>query len=482
MKANKKIATIGYQIPGNSNLLLDFRSKKSLMDYDIVLFSPNLPYYQLSSAESGYYRGLPCYGDSGSFELLEDMEHWKKELINALQAGKTVYFLMTNLENFYIDSGSRSSTGTGKNRVVSISVSPYNNYELLPIKIGKLVTGSGSKILPTKYFLFNEFFEKFKAHMEYKVYIENPPQSEIIFTGSDTTKILGLNVNYGAGNFVALPYIEYDFDKFTETEKSKNSKGSADRDDENNKVWTKSAIKFGSDMLDLLISIDDALKKDSKQSSKPLWANNEKYRVEKELTILNEMKNNDNSIRDLTDKNIQLESELQEAGRIDKLLYEQGKPLEDAISLALEVLGFSTENYNDGNLEIDHVINSPEGIRCIGEAEGKDSKDINIDKMRQLLDSLTEDSLRDDVDEKAIGILFGNAQRLVDPSSRTMDFTEKCKKTAKRENIALVRTVDLYFVVKHLLHNQDKNYQESCRKAIFDQVGGIVKFPKYKYN
>ena len=82
-------------------------------------------------------------------------------------------------------------------------------------------------------------------------------------------------------------------------------------------------------------------------------------------------------------------------------MYESGKPLENAVIKALKILGYSAENYDDGKLELDQVIISPEGDRFIGECEGKDNKDIDITKFRQLQDGLNADFEREEVSEKA---------------------------------------------------------------------------------
>jgi hypothetical protein len=86
---------------------------------------------------------------------------------------------------------------------------------------------------------------------------------------------------------------------------------------------------------------------------------------------------------------------------LQDLLFEQGKPLENAVTKALRILGFEAENYDDGELELDQVITNSEGHRYIGECEGKDNKDIDITKFRQLLESLNADFDREEVEEKA---------------------------------------------------------------------------------
>lgn len=159
------------------------------------------------------------------------------------------------------------------------------------------------------------------------------------------------------------------------------------------------------------------------------------------------------------------------------MLFETGKSLENAVTKALKILGYSAEGYDDGRLELDQIIISPEGDRFIGECEGKDNKDIDVSKFRQLQDALNEDFAREEVNEKAYGILFGNPQRVINPLDRMLDFTEKCKRGAEREKIALVKTPDLFNVVKHVLESGDEKFKAECRKAIKEQLGKVIEFP-----
>lgn len=160
------------------------------------------------------------------------------------------------------------------------------------------------------------------------------------------------------------------------------------------------------------------------------------------------------------------------------MLYEKGKALENAINRAFRILGYTSENFNDGTLEIDHVIISPEGERFIGECEGKDTSAISIDKFRQLEENIQSDLQREEVEAPAIGILFGNGFRLTKPEDRSEQFTTKCLNSAKRGTI-LIRTPDLYKVAKYLSENKDDEYAKACRDAILAGKGSIVNFPNH---
>lgn len=172
-----------------------------------------------------------------------------------------------------------------------------------------------------------------------------------------------------------------------------------------------------------------------------------------------------------------LEAEMEEARLLQGLLYETGKPLEDAIIKALRILGFEADNYTDTESEFDAIIKSHEG-RFLGEAEGKDNKGINIEKMSQLERNIQEDFSRDDMDEYAKGILFGNAYRFKPLSERNEYFTAKCIAAAKRLGTALVRTPDLFAIAKYISESQDLSYATICRKKMLDTSGEVVVFPQ----
>jgi hypothetical protein len=147
-----------------------------------------------------------------------------------------------------------------------------------------------------------------------------------------------------------------------------------------------------------------------------------------------------------------------------------------AILEALKAIGFKTSQYRDGDSEFDVVFECKEGS-LLGEAEGKDNKPINIDKLRQLEMNIHEDFARDSVDEIAKGVLIGNAYRLLPLKDRGDFFTQKCLSASNRSNTALIRSIDLFTVAKFLTGKQNKSFAKKCRQAILESTG-IVVFPE----
>lgn len=461
----RQLFTIGYEIPGYSDNYVDFNLKKSLMDADILLILPEslCPCVDYGSWVNFSSGGGGCYNVSTSQEYEEKISHLKKELKDFLQSGKSIFVFLSKKESYSLAS-SVFSPRKGQN---SYNTYTKNNYDFLPISIGTLVSAYGKHIEFSGEPIFHDFYEKFKNNLEYKLYVENISNAQIIFTGKDKTKILGSIHKVGNGHIITLPCLRYDEDAFTEY-----------KEEEKKNYWTKDAIEFGNNFMDCLINIDQQLIQDLEKTPIPEWAQRELFSTSKALLIEKEINGNEQKIEKIKSENKELEQNLIEENILKDLLFEQGKPLENAVIKALNILGYIAENYDDGKLELDQVILSPEKYRFIGECEGKDRKDINITKFRQLLDSLNEDFARDDVEKKAFGILFGNPERLEEPNNRTLNFTEKCKNAAKREKIALVKTFDLFMAVKYLSENKNEKFKKSCRDAIYKGLGGIVEFPK----
>ena len=112
------------------------------------------------------------------------------------------------------------------------------------------------------------------------------------------------------------------------------------------------------------------------------------------------------------------------------------------------------------------------------EAEGKDNKEIDIIKCRQLSGNVDEYFEKFNMFPK--GILFGNAKRLEEPHNRGSFFTEKCRIFSEQKKLVLIKTIDFYIALKNILDNKDAEYKQICRNAILNKDYGILEFPQYK--
>ena len=131
----KKILTVGFQLASDDAEDEEFTSRTSLLDWDIVLFKPLIDQF-ISYADQ--YKGKPSLSDSQSFRLKEACEHWRREIKQAVESGKTVIVFLAPVEEVYIDTGDRQYSGTGRNRSTTRIVAPYNNYKSIPVELGPI--------------------------------------------------------------------------------------------------------------------------------------------------------------------------------------------------------------------------------------------------------------------------------------------------------------------------------------------------------
>jgi hypothetical protein len=461
----KEIISVGFEIPSSYETKnLNLRSSASLSDGDIVIFLPRVHYNEYYTDHNDF-QGKTLYNEMSSSDIRDNINHWIKEISGLVKTGKTIFFILEEKKDFYIYKKGNNF----KEKEI------HNNYFFIP-KISNLNiqfhSSKGSKIFPSNE-IIKGFYNEFKDLLECETYIEIKEDIDNLFyplfTTKNKEKILGGVYKFkNNSHFVFLPLLNFNRKEFIERKKDK-------------EYWTDQAMITGTNYINYLIQIDKILKSESNKTPKPSWLSKSEFDLEMSKKIKAKIKVNNDKISKLKNENETFLVELEEQEILKDLLFETGKPLENVVIEALKILGYKAENYDDGKLELDQIILSPEGDRFIGECEGKDNKDIDITKVRQLIDSINQDYFNHDGRiNKSPGILFGNSQRLIPPDERTLDFTQKCKDSAKRENLALIKTVDLFEIVKYLKENKDEKFKKECRDTIKKGLGEIIQFPKIK--
>lgn len=468
----KEYKGIGFNIPSENDDFIGLDSFASLADTDIAVFCPDLSTtsystYDDNSLKRGEYEGKKLYNKESSVLIKEHSNHWKKELLHFVETGRTLFVILPRKSDFCIYTGTKEFSGTGKNQKTKHHVAQFSNYNFLPFNFLEYHTASGKNVTP-KSDLIKDFFSHFKDLISYEVYLESQEELKEVFTTKNGDRMLGAMFKVKDGFVIFLPNFNFNDQKFSEHSKESNEE-----------FWTNTAIKRGKILINSFVSIDNSLRSEKAKTPKPEWVEKDEYSVEIAVKTKKLIRKVAKDIEKKTKELKELNSVLGEQESLKDLLFETGKPLESAVIKALRALGYKADNYNDGELELDQIILSPEGHRYIGECEGKDNKDIDVSKFRQLSDGLNADFEKETVTEKAYGLLFGNPQRLLSPNERTLDFTLKCKTGAKREKIGLIKTSDLFKVCKIVLEKNDIEFAKKCRDAIHNQLGEIIIFPDY---
>ncbi len=307
------------------------------------------------------------------------------------------------------------------------------------------------------------YWAEFGGSSEYKTQI-NPKSLTAAITTKAGDKAVGAvgSAKASTGSLVLLPYLDLDRDDFY------------DEDDENG--WSEEAKRFGKRLTKAIRALDKAIRGAGVASPPPEWSYGSLYEFDRERDLRTALLDAERKFEEAGKERDAIRQQVSAAGEDRRLLYEQGVPLENAVIHGLIALGFRTERYKDNQSEFDVVFTCDEG-RLLGEAEGKDNKAINVEKLRQLSMNIMEDVQREEVTSPAKPVLFGNGYRLTEPDKRPPQFTDKCISAASVNSTVLVPTSELFAVVRYLANNPSSDFGRRCREAILTGVG-MVKFPE----
>lgn len=459
----KKILAVGLPLASDDVEFAEFNSKTSLLDWDVILFSPNINDFIGYGSEK--FQGKPSLNSTASFELQECCEHWRREIKEAYESGKTVITYLPSLVEVYVDTGKREYSGTGRNQKTTIKVAPYNNYDALPVNLSPVSTvgasmklsDKGAEILAPYWTEFGEV-SRFNAVLTDK----SVPAAIVTRTGA---KVVGAiyRSKVSPGALILLPDIDFEGICF-------------DTNDEDETYETEAGRQFCARFIRATVALDRAVRTSAEVTPEPSWAADDKFVLSSEYVLKAQLLDVEQQLEAAQRRKEELLDALRDAGSLRGLLFEKGKLLENAIISALKIMGFTASSYKDSESEFDVVFESSEG-RLIGEAEGKDSKPVNIDKLRQLSMNVFEDLQREGVSKPAKAVLFGNGFRLQQLAERGDPFTEKCHASASTSSTALVATCDLFAPAQYLTEQHDPAYAEACRKALLATTGRVV-FPE----
>ena len=468
--AREKILSVGYNFPGGRVERIRLGSDQSLLDADIVIFRPRFCYAPHLSRQ-----GKPLFAEEDSLRVRESLAHWHRELEAALESGKTVLVFLSKPQEALVYTEEQKSYGSGRSRQLTRDIVTISSYGAIPLSSLKFIPASGFEMRAARDLGYLASYWSNYSHLSpYEGYLEGDfEEEEVILKTRSGDRIVGVGIRRDHGTLLLIPPLRYNLG----TPIEEDGEWAYREWDEEDEVWSDAADQFGRRLIDSLVQIHRALRSEVDITPPPDWSSEPVYRLEREDQLEAAIQATSSKIDLLQAEQRELEGELRKVRALRRLLYDQGNQLEEAILDTLKLFGFDAEPYRDADSEFDSVFKSPEG-RFLGEAEGKDKRPIHINKLRQLRLNLDEDFARDEVEEYAKGVLFGNPHRLQPLNKRPGDFTAKCYTSAKHSKIALVRTADMFGPARYLSENDDPGYAQLCREVIHQCEGQVVEFPE----
>lgn len=490
----EKILSVGINFEVDNCKYVSFDSSMSLSEWEIVVFFPDISYYYEFTDNT--FQGKPALAESFYSTIKEQLEHWKREILRAFNSNKTIIIVLNELQEIYVDSGERKYAEAGNERKVTRIFDSYSNYDAIPLKLNPVRLAGKSIRLAKNSKIISNYWNEFSALSEYKVIIREKLTSPLLLT--EEGKIAGAYAQNKSTNgaIILLPFLNF-YKNNSLGQKFIKSVIKIDRSlkptpDLSDDISERATAMFDNRVKQSTRSFDKPIKQSAAIDDKPAkqfpgfvpdspstpgWAKDSLFELPGESRIKKELLQIELKIDRLQKEKVALRSKISHEGIYRQLLFEKEKALKNIVLMSLKLLGFESLKYHDTKSGIDWVFQSDEA-RFMIEAEGSDSEAIGIEKLRQLEMKILEDYSRENVDKIAKGILFGNAFRLQKLNKRNDYFTTKCVMAAKRNRVALVRTPDLFWVVKYLCGERDAAYAKKCRLVILQSEGEIVNFPE----
>jgi len=382
----KAVATFGFELASDVVDQHDLDSRTTLLDYDIALFRPKLDGLVWQVMED--YLGKPCLDDAASFRLREACAHWRREIKQAVQVGKTVIVFLIEKQDVYIATGEKRQSGTGRNQKTTRVVELVSNYSMLPVDvIFTNAAGSVVRLTDMGAHWLASYWKDFGSSNGYKVQVapgtSNPIRIWLTTKGADLAVGGVVEAKKSGGALILLPDLDFEPPEFLDEVNDAT-------------VWTDAAHQFATRLVSSIVAIDKHRRAEGETTPELSWATLPRFALHAEQCLQSELVMAERRAEEAQAQVNSLKDELANAGHLRALLFEKGKPLENAIIQALTLMGFEAKPYKEGASEFD-VVFEKDGGRLLGEAEGKDTKAVNVDKLRQLAMNIHEDLCREEV-------------------------------------------------------------------------------------
>lgn len=256
--AKKNILTIGLSLADEGIEFSEFDSDISLLDWDIVLFKPDIDDY-LYRAES-MFQGKPCLSDDASFKLKAQSEHWRREIKSAVDHGKLVIVFLSELKQLSIATGEKQFSGTGRNQKTTRIVTDYDNYQPIPLSLKPFNSkGKEIKLSAKNSEIISAYWSEFSSVSSYSVILEGEYTPCLVTKHGDKTVGAIVRSKNSNGALICLPDIDFHRDSFFVGEE----------DEENEGAWTDEALQFSSKFIKSIVSLSKALNSQGELTPEP---------------------------------------------------------------------------------------------------------------------------------------------------------------------------------------------------------------------
>ena len=314
-----------------------YGSSASMLDYDVVLWEPEqvLAEY-LNHYYTTTYQGLHSFDEDGSFELLRAASRRRAEMTKFLELGRTLVIVVPADLSWFIDTGQRTTSGTGRNQKITRHVRSMNIAELLPVQL-QVSAAQGDEMELKLGEPFAGFWRSQRDRLYYSAVITAQPGT-VAATVERTDMPVAAIVREGNGTVVLIPTVWWPDVRRDDVE-----------DEEDGSITRSERRAMDEALTDALLQLVTELRAQSGEYSLPKWAAAVHLPAEPEQRAdLRQLQERLAKTQEAVDARRAAIGRLEER----KLLFTgTGVALEHIVEEALQALGFDVEAGEPGRTD-----------------------------------------------------------------------------------------------------------------------------------
>jgi hypothetical protein len=437
----------------------DFWSGVSIFDYDRVIWDPLNTAEKLSDhTVSNRFRGQPSLSEAQTVKFLEAINRRRSEFEEFIELGRVLILIATPPQIFWVSTGEKRYSGTGKNRAVTNILKDIDLTSAMPYRY-KSRLAEGAEITPVGEVAM-KLWRETRGDWIYRCVLEEFAGEELMKV-SGTNKVVGSLLTTESGGVLAVlpePWRHYGYGAPPED--------ALDRDDESGSDGEESIP--GEDVIaesiPMVVQWAEGLQ-NSGNEPLPEWATN--LRFQSEVSRSEELVKIEQEIAILSSRSETLKIEQAQEEQWKRLFTAQGTSLEFQVKLAFEYLGFECLEVRKGRSDLrlkygDELIVVE--IKGLGKSAGEKNS-------AQLEKWVAEEA---SMDCRSKGILVINGWRNAHPKDREEVFPHQMLAYATSRGHCLVTGIQVLLIKRSV--EAGTVSKETAARLLLDSVGRLPGF------
>lgn len=409
-----------------------FSGDVSVFDYDVVIWDPAASFdtYRYSYQET--YQGLPSLSDDLSVAMQAAVQRRRNEFADFLNSGHTLIVIACPPQRCYVATGTRDYSGTGRNRVTTRHVQPFDLLAALPVADPKFLVARGERIEVVGDGPLAALLRRHKDVLRYETVMKEPPGTSVARVAGTDRVVASIERSKAGGYLILLPNFELEAEEDSDEDEGEDDEG-----------WIAEAPVIQEELLAAIEQLTGGA-----AATRPAWANT--YATAEQRRLRSDVVVQQREVEAARQRLADLKQAAEEAELRDQLFLGSGRALELQVRAVLELLGGEVTEPEPGR--DDWRVRFPEGSAVV---EVKGVSKSAAEKHAAQLEKWVAGAL-EETGAAPKGILIVNTWREAPLVDRTRpDFPEQMLSYCQSRAHCLVSGLQLFVLRAELEANPD---------------------------